>query len=357
MGMMNSKKGIMFTVLAVMVSAIILTSFFMFSSSPLDEGVDNVKLRVQGINKYTVQTDEYIAAVANVAGEKTLEFTLNIMIGNNSFLTNYTKEFQSCLMTGKMNVPWPGPAQTLIDCPNDSKIISRIDYFQNFSNAGLNIDSKIKVNAVVLEQSTPWELIVKVNYTLLVNDSYAQWNETRFTQTAISIIGLRDPVYYIVNNSSAYAVRYDMVINSSIYPWVEKPSALHRIVLEKKYFYWSPAPSYLDRLNNRSTPSLLSKSAGIVSIVSPDFISNKTILINRSSLDYEFWVGAPLNPGYDYKKYNFWNTGISSDQRTEYGVYAFKPGLNGTILPDDGNNFMRSTTKMNDVIYLILPLN
>ncbi|MGV8162347.1 MAG: hypothetical protein ACP5N2_03395 [Candidatus Nanoarchaeia archaeon] len=348
--MIASKKGIMFTILAVLISAIVLASFFTFKSLPLDENVENTQMRIRNINRYAVQTDAYVGALTKSATDKTLKFTISIMIGNNSFLGNYSKEFNSCLTTGKMMVPASfigGERQ--INCPPESNLVVKLNQFENFSNTRLNINSDIVVNSVDITQTSSWNVVVLVNYTLRINDSYATWNETKVLNSELSIVGLRDPTYYIMSSSSdLWDVRYPMVFNSSnTATWVEMPSTLHSLIINKKYFSWQGAPSFLLRLDNKTTPSYY----GIVSIVSPDFINESNLApgVKRSSLDFEFWKAKVITATpTQYVRYNFYKGNVDPGA---YGIYSPNYGLNGTIV----NISLAMTTNMDTNWYLDSP--
>jgi hypothetical protein len=338
-----SKKGIMFTIMSVLVCALIITSFFTYKSIALDSNVDNTRLRIKNINRYVDESDVYIRSVASIAGSKTLDFTLNIMIGNNSYLTNYTKEFESCLLTGRMNVSW-NPTSPIY-CPSDVVVGNRFHEFEEFSRTKLNINSNMHLNSISLDQGDPWNLRVAVNYTLTINDSYAFWNETRVVYGNIYIIGYRDPTYYIVNDQTdLYKVRYPMVVNSSfLQAWNETPSNAQVEVLNKHYFEWNGAPSYLDRLSNVNNESMFSRSCGIgvgrcgiVSIVSPDFIEESMLATGstntRSSMDFEFWKNKTIDPYY-YRRLNF--DLLTSAQRASMHINygdSNHMGMNGTVV-------------------------
>ncbi|MFA6072670.1 MAG: hypothetical protein WC758_00980 [Candidatus Woesearchaeota archaeon] len=335
------KKGIMFTILAVLMCAVIISSFFMVYDLPLDQNVDNTKIRVSGMNQYVDQTEIYIGDITYVSGLKTLEFMNDIMIGNNSFLVNFTEEYISCMTVGSIDVPWSG---SVVTCPQDAYLYSKINEFESFSNNRMGINSDITVNRLELTQNSPWDLLLIINYTLKINDSYAYWNETRVVEKHMSIIGLKDPTYYIVKNTSPlYAARFDMRINSSTSTasWTEKPSTANQVVVSKRYFEWSLAPSFLNRLNNKTTSS----EYGIVSIVS---FNNTALMSGRSSIDYEFWKGIATQA--PYIRYDFWAAGVTDAERAEYNIYANIFGLNGTIIPGT----LKNEINMTDVSYYVV---
>jgi hypothetical protein len=330
------KKGIMFTVLSVLVCALLITSFFMYQSVPLDSDVDNIKIRINNVDRFVSETDVYIRSITNAAGIQTIDNLTNGMMNNNRYLFNFTKEFESCLMTGRFNASWNPPVWT--NCPPNTKLDNRFEYLENFSRNKLNIDANISLNSIKLTQNNPWYLTVLINYTIVINDSYALWNETRIVETHIQIQGLNDPTSYIIPNSlfELQGIRQKSKINvSTTRQWYEFPSTAHQFVLNKKYMYWAAAPSYLNRLNNDMESS---PCCGIVNIVSNDYINVGSLPtnINRSYHDYEFWKNVNVDGNF-YRRYNFWHPSMEpggTAYRYNAWINTTRPGLNGSIISE-----------------------
>ncbi len=333
-----SKKAIMFTVLAVLISALVLATFFTYHSVALDVNVDNSKLRVQSVNKYIDQLDVYLEDMLSATGSKTLFFTSSIMIGNNSYFGNYNSAFVECMVNGKItpiSPPWPN--SLTINCPDSTYFASKVNYLQNFSRDKLNINPIITINSLTLNQTDPWSVILTLDYTVTINDSYASWKVNKIISKDVSIVGVPDPTYMIVD-SSLMSKRYNMNITpyfSSFYYsnyYLEQPSSAHNATINKKYFAWNGAPSFLSRMNNDTTPSAC---CGITSIVSPANITNQALLAGKCNLDFMFWKNIPLVNTSDYLRYDFW---IQQGEegyyaRISYGVYPNDQGLNGSVIP------------------------
>jgi hypothetical protein len=327
LGKAISRKAIMFTVIAVLVSALVLATFFTYYSVPLDVNVDNSKLRIQLVDRYLGQLDSYLSGMLHASGTETLRVTIDVMEGNNSFLGNYSDAFRSCMLTGKLRTPWAGD----VDCPGSTYFAGRVMYLENFSREKLNIAPNITLESLTLRQDSPWRLAVTLNYTIEVNDSYAYWKVQKSLTEYIDTDGLEDPTYSIVDPDLA-AVKYRMNVSpSDVYSWTEQPSTAHNLTLNRRYFAWDGAPDFLGRLSNDSSPS----PNGIVSIVSPDFVDESQIIGPgpRSSLDFLFWKDVYISNISEYGRYNFWAAGVTPTDRLLYGINSTNPGLNGTIVP------------------------
>lgn len=365
MTMQNSKKGIMFTIISVLVCALIITSFFAYQKVSLDSDVENTKLRIKSIDRFANDADAYVGSLVYASGKETLDFTLKIMIGNNSFLSNYSEEFRSCMLSGHMDVPWNQLAP--VPCPQRAFLAGEFDSFEDFTNSNLNLQSKITLNNIGIEQEDPWNIIVYANYTLVITDSYAFWNETRITKTRIGIEGLPDPTYAIVNSTGNPNVELLPIRDTSqrinvskTLIWYEVPSIAHAVVMNGSYFAWAGAPSYLERLEGIKNPSSVTNFSGsngatcttgagrcgIVSVISTERMQHYAQgheglfnSITRSNIDFEFWGNIHIAPeaSHLYGRYDFWKTYLNFDEkrgRMGISVANANRGLNGTILPD-----------------------
>jgi hypothetical protein len=256
------------------------------------------------------------------------------------------------MLTGKMNASSLNSSfdqSVLVNCPSTAYLGGKFNSFEEFSNKNLNLDSQINLNNIGIEQNDPWRVIVVINYTIAINDSYAIWNETRVVRSPISISGLRDPTYAIINRSSElYNIRETRhIINvSKIGVWYAVPFTAHSVVMNGSYFDWNGAPSYIDRLegrkdflSSRGTCTVEIGYCGIVSIIPYATMSNYPITQTqiRSSLDYEFWgeKQATNIVNYGYGRYNFYLLSGTETILTQMRVFpeSANAGLNGSIIP------------------------
>lgn len=345
----------MFTVVSVLVCALIITVFFAFQSSPIDNSVDNVNLRIKGIDRFVTDTDAYVSEITYVSGRTALNFTVDRMIYHNRFLNNYTEQFRRCLMTG--NITIPGVVGN-VSCPSEAYLKGKFDNFTSFANNNLNFQSNITLNNITLVQENPWSVVVLVNYTVFVNDSYAVWNETRVSKSYISISGLKDPTFAIFNATnpmSAFRQTNQIINFSDVEYWNSMPSTAHNVIINGSYFAWSGGPSYIERLEGIKTMDVGNFSGtrggscvsgigrcGIVSIISVNRKHAYSVADTpiRSSLDFEFWTNRQvMDTPTLYIRYNFWKTSNYDTSRETFGVTPLNAnnGLNGTFFPADRN--------------------
>ena len=337
---MKGKKGALFTVLAILLSSIMIVGMFYLVESPLDKDVDSIRLRIKTTNNYIDQTEQFVKNALFITGSEAIDFMLNEMISRNSYFSNFDAEFQNCVFNGEINPPGGGAA---IGCPGTTNINSYTEDIARLAEEYLNIDSTITVDSIWLAQSDPWHIEVWGNVSIHADDSYASWTVNRTIREKILIIGMEDPVYVL----STY-IPYRNYINITAFEveWEERPSTLDRIVTERHYFSYRSGPSYLNRLRNSTDAS---DCCGIVSIIPP----NETIIPTDNQVSHLDFIYARQETCFlgPYATFDFSGVPIGSG----YGVIR-EYGIDGAIVPyNPSGDMVRSIphiTNMTDTVYL-----
>lgn len=336
----KSRKGVVFTVISIIVSAIVITSFFALYERSASTDTENARLKIKSSNNYVSQVDNYIKDILLISGDVALNFMINEMISSNAFYSSpsgFDEQFQNCLINGEMILPPGGAFGLSIPCPNDANLTSKILDLNSFVNENLNLHSEITIDNISLSQNNPWNIIVTANITVNVTDAYASWYLQKEISQSISILGRSDPTYSINSNLGKYSLRITRPEYGGV--WFERPSSLHQVVSAGQYFPYSGAPSYLDRLRNVSTSSFY----GIVSIV-PTSLGGE-IPSGSSSLDFMYWKGITCDPTTNGGRYYLLDfSSLSSSNKLLLGISDNDHGINGTILPAD----LLITTNMSD---------
>ncbi|PIN81404.1 hypothetical protein COV13_01130 [Candidatus Woesearchaeota archaeon CG10_big_fil_rev_8_21_14_0_10_32_9] len=333
-----NKKGIIFTILALLISSIVITLFFSFKEVPLDNSSQNIKIRIQQVNMYITQVEMYIKDVTKISTLSALDFAINQMIDQNAYYSDFDSALQRCMISGVL--PTPGNEGAVIACPDSAKLQANINEIGAFAAENLTIQSVVRVNNIKLTQTTPWQIIVTVNYSIKVEDSYATWDAVKTLNQTVNIVGLNDPTYWIVQpslSSYKYLNAFKQVENQGL--WLETPSTANYVTVNKIYFKYENAPSFLNRVRGNMSNSTC---CGIASIVPPlDSISNPDL----SNLDYIFWKnnicsGIEEN---QYYRFNFWKSGMTEIDRLSRVIPESGYGLNGSIVPPSFATFVNMT--------------
>lgn len=333
-----NKKGVIFTILALLISSIVVALFFSFKEVPLDNTAFNVKVRIQQINMHITQLEEYIRELTKTSAESALSFAIEEMINKSTYYTDFDSALQSCMVSGV--IPEPGNEGSLIECPDAAKLQTGINALTDFAASELTIKSVVRINNVEVAQYNPWDIVLTVNYSIKIEDSYASWDAVKTTNQTVSIIGLKDPTYWIVDPAVAsykYVNTFKRVENQGL--WLEYPSTANFATVNALYFKYEKGPSFLNRLRGNITNSTC---CGIASIVPP---LDSEYTTDLSHLDYIFWqndVCKSTESG-NYNRFNFWKSGMTSGDRLALGIADSGYGLNGSVVPPSFTTFVNMT--------------
>ncbi len=340
------KKGVIFTILALLLSTIIIGLFFSFKDVPLDNNVQNVQMRIKHINSYIEQVEEYVKDSTKSSAINALDFAINEMINRSAYYSDFDQGIDSCMRTGLMATP--GNSEQLMACPEEAILQNNIQVIEDFAEEHLTIPSDINIEQVSLVQTSPWQITFIINYSVLVQDTYASWNSTKTTNQTISIIGLNDPTYWIVDptlSSYKYLNTIKQAENQGL--WLEEPSIINFLTVNKIYFKYEQGPSFLNRLRGNMSNSTC---CGIASVVPPldSFYADEL-----SHLDYIFWKNNTCHQTEEgeYYRFNFWKAGMTEEQRFSMGVAESGYGVNGSTVPPSFMTFVNMTdTSYIDII-------
>ncbi len=304
------RKGAIFTVLSVVMSSLILITFFSSTEMPVDSGVEQVKLRVYLTNHYVQQSDKYVQNALLSSSHAAFPALINHII-NKGYLSDFDEDFESCLLIGSF---------TGGNCPEDANINSIIQGIEDFVKDNLDIDFSINIKDITLiqdERSGPWRVRVQANFNVSASDGYARWATERTVSRDFDFSGLPDPTH-----SRHGLPARNFSFNESLTVFIEQSSTLNYLALDKEYIRYRLAPGFLGRLRGNLTEQ--SNCCGITSILLPSDVGGYSEL---SHLDF-IWAGGNncyLEP---YRRFDFSGLGNYRDYGIDLGE-----GIDGAVVP------------------------
>ncbi|MFT4282834.1 MAG: hypothetical protein ACMXX6_00225 [Candidatus Woesearchaeota archaeon] len=329
-----NKKGVMFTLIAILLSTIILSSLFFFQETRIDKELEPASLRIQTVNNYIRLSSTFYENLMSSHAYNLIENIINAMIEEGEYLDDFDFEVQRCFVEGEFSVNGVD-----FDCEvNFNEVLQEWD---EYILQELNFNSQTSLQNIRLTQENPWEITVEFELSLEVEDSFATWHANKSLRSFFRIEGLYDPTYEIThpdvsefsyNNTIKFAdLELEML-------WQEKPSTLEQVVINQEYFFVNQTPSFLGRLQGNFSPS----DYGIVSIVKP---SQTNINTNISHIDYLYWRQECQNGLFG--QYDFWSEDMNEAERFSMEINDSNPGLQDTIIPQT----IASLTNMSDTKY------
>ncbi|MFP4567796.1 MAG: hypothetical protein ACLFN8_02535 [Candidatus Woesearchaeota archaeon] len=303
---MNNKKGIVFTILALVISSFILIMFFYMIELPSDHSVEVTRMKVRTVNNFLGQADDLIRTQAVISSRQSINHMLREMYSDSDFLANFDDEFVNCLESGEFDGGTTcGPFSNLKELIEDnlSSFLSE--------NVGLNAD--FLISDISLNQSMPWALDLFFSVNIVIEDDLFFWNITENISEQISVLGFKDPAQVVVDSSMSShkpnnfvdipEIKMNKLYRNLSGDWLESPSTLSGLTRSGSYFESSDyGVSFLDRLRGNFTTSDL----GIVSVYPVIYVGNSPFRSGASSLDWQYWQDDNNNFGGDsFGNYSF----------------------------------------------------
>lgn len=326
--LLKGKKGIFFTIIAVMLVAILAIAFAPEEYVTFKDRLPAVKTRVDTANEY-VKTlkNSYVEAVAQTSGRDAMRALVlyanktGYFPDENSVSSTFKEVMLNGTISGKPVEERVDPGNPDASLMHGRTFFHRISAIENASRETLLISTDFKKNLtdynVVLYQSNetgPWRIGVNITLSYYVNASLSSWDITQTVSTTFPAEGILDPVQLV---SGANTINQVTRTNSTVW----NITNLAKLIEDQKYKYDASAPSFLMRLYGNLSTGSGSVCCGIESPINPNKIGISIDKCTRKSyIDWCFYSTncAPEAAG------KIWNiTGITTYTEGQK-FYGFK---------------------------------
>jgi len=156
-------------------------------------------------------------------------------------------------------------------------------FFEKYGK-NINLNVSIKQKDFYVYQNEPWKIKAAIILEINVSDisEIAKWDSTKEFITEIQVEGLEDPLYMIKSNG----LISNKIKKSEKEAFVDEMDVrgLMEHLSKMEYIHSSLAPSFLDRLQGKTTPS----PYGIESLVNLEKIPKELIKKDISVVDYMY---------------------------------------------------------------------
>ena len=295
----KQKKGLIFTIVALVISVFLLLMFFYIMEVPLDKDVEVSTIKVKSANTFLHQVEDLAKAQAVASSRSAINTFLRSMHDQNQFLDDFDASFYRCLNTGSFSfsdghISLEGDS---ISCGDEAFLKNKIEQdLASFARDNLGLDTNLRVSNFSLSQASPWDLEVSFDLEVELMKEGFYWNVSSSLSMPFSILGLKDPAHAVVDNSvrtyrpdnfaDLVAISYHSMFNVFSDEWREKPSTLNILSRANNYIHNETfGVSYLDRLRGDMTPS----EFGIFRIQLPIYDGGSIVYSGNSNIDWVFW--------------------------------------------------------------------
>ena len=283
MNMIHDKRGVVFTIIAIVLAVFFTLIFSARVEKPLDYKTEILETRISVLSDYMNAFFDYAEGTASIAGYAALQGVISDISTyhryydqSDEFETNYTY----CIKTGNLT--------TSKYCPNmtNSTLTYFLDQLRNIAEDELNINSNYTINHVSVNQTTDaFSVEVILNLSMKVNDAYANISDTRVLTSSVPIAGLLDPLYLLNGTYNQTINPYKNELGNWAYVDLQQLYNTHA------YRRYSEGVSFINRIKGDFSPG---DDYGIESFVNYTH-PGVTYDYNDTMVDYLFWQNKEFN--------------------------------------------------------------
>lgn len=332
--MPKSRKGILFTFIAIVLSALVITMFFALTEPALDESVASTQIRVRQSTLFISQIEDYASyqlSATTYSAIHQIEKEMEVAGGRGLYYSQpefFDQALTACALSGTHIGPPGGAVGAESQCPG---LKQKLDELSGFASTNLGINTTIIVESYKFYQTSPWFVELEANISINATDNYAQWNITHKTiKSSMPIFGLRDPTHTVSLHPSVNSLYQQKVFETKDEPGLlfEHPSTINNLYPDGYYYYTSEAPSFLNRM--RGDHASFSACCGIISMLNHSDVEAIANWEEHGHADFMILRQIPCR---NLERFNFWASGMTPGERALLGINETGGYLNETIIP------------------------
>ena len=272
------KKGVVFSLIAIMVIAFLVIVFSGNLLIPLNQDVSATQARVNALDRFVQRFPWQVSVATKVQGQQAFEQLSETLLLERAYVTDVQAAFNACLMNGTVLVQGNPLVQ---DCGTmrSQTLLLALETLANTSTQALHMNLTYNFSSFIVTQQTPFEVIVQANLTYIVGDEVAQWNRTVPLSATLEIAGVTDPYYAVELASPAYTINPTQFTSWNL-------TNFQAFLANKQYRYQANGTMFLDRYTHSVQRS---DCCGIESVIDPA-VANDPVF---SSVDKQFFEKYP----------------------------------------------------------------
>ncbi len=278
---MVKKKAVFFTVTALMMMAVFLFSFFVYHEYRMRNRALVIETRVSSIDNFIDDIKVDIERGVYISSFRSVLALIESITINQSYIDNVSQKFNEVFFNGTVD----GDELALI------RNNTFLDWESKVKDEAAKVDIELYFNnkSVEIWQDDPWNLGVKLSFTLGIGDlkSTAFWTKDMEIETKVSILNFEDPIYRIETNGLVLNAIRKKNVSFFVNQSNNNVDKLKTHNNGSYYIAWSDAPSFLKRMEGRMDES---DENGIESLVDVQKLVDQGFSAkNKSVVDYTYF--------------------------------------------------------------------
>lgn len=272
---LTNKKGIFFTILAITLLSLFITSIGVYS---VVQDRSSINSRINTLNNFVFSLEQDISRQGYISGYRAILSLGDYITSTGSFLNDSEESIKEAILNGTIG----NETLNLMEGYTLPELNLRISEFAE----NMNIEVTYLLKNISVSQDNPWEVRIDIEMELFIKDTnnLASWNKTETISSRVRIVDFEDPLY-IINTKGLVA---NKIIETPYEPFVSGSdvSNLMDHVNSSNYIASTLAPSFLDRLEG----NLEADVNGIESLVYlPKLSSQGLSTKEKSVVDYIYF--------------------------------------------------------------------
>jgi len=273
-----NRRGVFFTLLAILIIAIFVASLAFFSGFLERESSQK---RVSSLSDFVFSVEEDLPRQLFTNGFRAIFLIEREIAETGNYASDVEAVFQEAFFSGEVY----GEEDSLLIGTTFDEIVAILQERGEKVNANVSLESPV----LSVVQSDPWNVDFVLEAQLYVSDTsgLAEWNKTIEVVAEVPIESFSDPLYFV--NSNGFVVNkfeespYDDFVSDS------DVSNLFGHLENSYYVVSSDAPSFLQRLEG----DLSANVYGVESLVDLSDLSDQGIgLESKSVVDHIYFSGS-----------------------------------------------------------------
>ena len=286
----TGRKGVVFTLLSLVVASFFLIIFSGDVEIPLDQNVNVISFRVNIMDRYRQSFEDFAAHSVRASSYRALQ-----MMAEFAYQWGYhwpdqatfERNFAECMLNGTIT-----PSLATANCSGTGAVSTytlpfMLNQVAALGNSNLSINTTYEIINVTLSQQFAFHVSVDVYMNYTVSDSIARISNNITVSTLVPIEGIREPLSGVFEAFTSNDNRFIKETATKNSEWNQ--ANFTNFVTNREYRYSPFAPSFLNRFLT-SFATYNSTCCGIETVLSEDpAIDGVLFLENRSYMDWMYF--------------------------------------------------------------------
>lgn len=280
------KRGIVFTLMAIIIVAFLITSEQALRPqvSSLEQDTQVAQTRTSLMHAYSRTFEQHAGQSLRTAGYFALDNMSEKVLRDGAFIADINDTFDDCVIDNAIS--YGGVSMNCLS--GEYRLNESIDRLVELASAELGISTTYDLHGAWLMDADHLGVQMMLNLSFQIADSFASWSiENRIVNVTVDVSGIEDPLYAYLRSVSKTTERREfgrspykiLQFNDSVF--------MQHYVSGSYLAYPSRAPSVLQRYMGGVTAT--STCCGVESIIDrSSLINSEDRYVNYSMTDHQF---------------------------------------------------------------------